>query len=68
LVWRRIGEGGGNMNKPKKDRNLVKTMHIMTKVNPAEHDEIVAYAEKIGVSKSMLLRMATLEFIRKKEN
>jgi hypothetical protein len=56
------------MNKPKADRNLVKSMHIMTKVNLAEHNEIVAYAEKIGVSKSMLLRMATLEFIRKKEN
>jgi hypothetical protein len=56
------------MNKPKADRSLIKTLPIMTKVNPAEHNEIVAYAEKIGVSKSMLLRMATLEFIRKRRD
>lgn len=53
------------MNKPKADRSIIKTIPIVTKVNPAEHNEIIAYAQKIGVTKSMLLRMATLEFIRK---
>jgi predicted transcriptional regulator len=56
------------MNKPKEDRSLVKTMHIMVKLNPDEHKRISDYAEKMGVSKSMLMRMAALEFIRKREN
>lgn len=56
------------MNKPKKDRSTIKTINLVTKVSDSEHEEILRFAQKIGVTKSMLLRMATLEFVRRKEN
>ena len=56
------------MNKPKQDRSVIKTMNIVTRVSDSEHEEILRFAQRIGVTKSMLLRMATLEFIRKNKN
>lgn len=67
MVWRRTCKGGGKMNKPKRDRSIIKTVNIVTKVSKGEHEEILGFAQKIGVTKSMLLRMAALEFIRKRE-
>lgn len=56
------------MNKPKQDRSTIKTINLVTKVSDSEHEEILGFAQKIGVTKSMLLRMAALEFIRKNKN
>lgn len=50
------------MNKPREDRTNIKTTCVTMQVTRKEKDELVKYAETMGISKSALLRMAFDDF------
>ena len=50
------------MNKPREDRTNIKTTCVTMQVTRKEKDELVKYAETMGISMSAVLRMAFDDF------
>ena len=59
-------KGGYNMNKPKADRNLVRTETLTFIVTKAEKERITNAAQKRGMSNSTFGRMVINEYLEQR--